>query len=964
MAAEAKIKITGDSAAALKAFADVEKSAQALQGDLSKIAKVGAVAFAGFAAGIGASVAEAAKFESIEAQFKTLTGSINIAKNVLGELKDFSAKTPFQFEDIANAGKQLIAFGTPVDNVRQRLQQIGDVAAASGAPLKDITLIFGQVAAAGKLTGERLLQLQERAVPIGPALAQTLGIAESKVKQFVSEGKVSVEQFNTAFASLSNAGGFAFGGIEAQGATLNGLISTLKDNFSLLSAGIGQELVPYAKQAVGALTSFLQKIRENEEAVKSIAKFLVAGAGISALVVALATAGIALSKLNVLTFAFRQSVATAFTGALKSVNNFNQGLIVGTTKAVTNFIGGMFQAAAATVKFGLNIKANTTAVLDFAKNATSSAVTAFKNMGTAAVSAAGNVRTFINGIGPNIIAGIKAVPLVMSSIGSSFRKLGASATTASVSAKGFFSSIGPNALSLVKAMPAALSAAGQGFKAMNIGMRIAAIGAKLLTGALTLGLGIILPEIIIFIQDFAKNAIANFNRATTQIITLFKNLGTNLLNIGSKIGEFLKSLFSFDLAQIKAGAQGIKDAVNNTIEQTFSDVQVVKAKIEIEKQKEAKGEGGDGAPDTSAIDAQNAAEEKAAREAMGRKAAIKKEEADMLLAEEKRKADITSAQVGLQNDIIALQTKEGSGELIKIKQEEIDLLKALKDAETEQDQAIAANNLVLFREQAAERQFAAIEAFMLQREAEKQLKDEFALLDEEDRLLLAETNANNLNVEQLQRREALRAYAEGERAQKQTAQKAFLQDQIKYGTAYAKINAAINSDAVKGTSQATGQLTQLQQSRSSTLKGIGKASAIVQIGIETAKSAMSIFAGFSTIPIVGPALGVAGAAAAIAFGAEKANNVRSAQLGGQVPGSGSGDIVPAFLEPGEIVVPRALAPTFEEQFSGLSPDANAPGRKSEIQIGTIIGTEEFVKGSLIPALRDANELDNANIGVS
>jgi len=46
-----------------------------------------------------------------------------------------------------------------------------------------------------------LLQLQERAIPIGPALAKTLGIAEERVREFVSKGLVDFETLRKAFES-------------------------------------------------------------------------------------------------------------------------------------------------------------------------------------------------------------------------------------------------------------------------------------------------------------------------------------------------------------------------------------------------------------------------------------------------------------------------------------------------------------------------------------------------------------------------------------------------------------------------------------------------------------------------------------------------------------------------------------------------------------------------------------------
>lgn len=795
MATEAKIKISGDPKEFKKAMGEVKDAASDAESTLVKVGAAGAVAFAGFTAGIVATVNEARKFETIQAQFTTLTGSVLIAKDALKDLQDFSATTPFQFEDVANAGKQLIAFGTPVNQVKGTLQQLGDVAAASGAPLKEVTGIFGQISAAGKLTGERLLQLQERAIPIGPALANTLGIAESKVKEFVSKGKVSVEQFNTAFASLSQEGGFAFKGIEAQSKTLDGAISTLKDNFSLLSAGIGKEFAPFAKAAVVQLTKFLQKVRENEGAIKVIARVLAAGAGMAGFVTALAVGGLAISK---------------------------------------------------------------------------------------------------------IITGLKLLQVAFK-----------------------FS-------------------------------RIAAIG---FTTAATLGLGLIiafLPEIIAFLKDMVQG----FNAAKDQIIQTFKNLGNNLLNIGSKIGTFLKNLFTFNVSELKSSAAAVKDAVNSAIDETFKDAKEIKQTVVIAQKVKQEKEAGNEAAEQQKLEEQKARAEQAAAD----KLAIKKKEAAVLAKEEERQTDIATQQAQLKRDQVALINAGASQEIIKIKTDEIGALGALASAKTEEDIALAEANLERLRLDAETRRQEAIAAQILEREEEMALKAEFAELDEEDRILAQETNLENLTTSQLQRREALRAFAEEEKNTKKKAQQDELKDEIKFGKSFAKINAFLNSEAVKGTKQATGQLVSLQSSRNSTLKGIGKAAAVTQLTIDTAKSAMSIYAGFSTIPIIGPALGVAGAAAAIAFGAEKISNVRSAQQGGVVPGTGSGDIVPAFLEPGEIVVPKALSPNFQEQF-GVEADLDSPARRSEIKFDTIIGTEEYIRDSVIPAIRDANELDNANIGV-
>jgi tape measure domain-containing protein len=271
------IKINGDIKNYQDALKAASKETESLQDALNTIAKTGAVAFAGFGASILFAAKQAGKFETIEAQFETLTGSVTEAQKVIKGLSDFTAKTPFQFPGVAAAGKQLLAFKVQNEELIPTLRRIGDVAAATGAPLKDLTLIFGQVKAAGKLTGERLLQLEERAIPIGPALAKTMGVAESSIRDLVSKGEIDFKTFEKAFASLSEKGGLAFEGMAKRSQTLEGRLSTMSDNFDLVVAAVGKNFIPVLKQATAALTNMLEFIRENPGLTDFIAKMLIAG---------------------------------------------------------------------------------------------------------------------------------------------------------------------------------------------------------------------------------------------------------------------------------------------------------------------------------------------------------------------------------------------------------------------------------------------------------------------------------------------------------------------------------------------------------------------------------------------------------------------------------------------------------------------------------------------------------------
>lgn len=141
-------------------------------------------------------------------------------------------------------------------------------------------------------------------------------------------------------------------------------------------------------------------------------------------------------------------------------------------------------------------------------------------------------------------------------------------------------------------------------------------------------------------------------------------------------------------------------------------------------------------------------------------------------------------------------------------------------------------------------------------------------------------------------------------------------EQQKFGALYAMINRAMHSSIYQGSKQAFGELAALQESSNSTLKAIGKTAAVANIIIRTAESAMNIYAGFSTIPFIGPALGIAGAAAAIAFGGEQIGKVTAAAQGGLMTGGVPGvDSIPVMAQQGELIAP---AQNFEEVVGSVA----------------------------------------------
>jgi tape measure domain-containing protein len=212
---------------------------------------------AGGAAALGAgikAVTSAADFEQTKVAFTTLIGDAAKAEQTLAQLRELGAKTPFEFPELADAGRKLIAFGEGSDTVAATLARIGDVSAGVQAPVNEIAELYGKARVQGRLFAEDINQLTGRGIPIIGELAKQFGVSDSQVKKLVETGQVGFPQIEQAFVNMTSQGGKFAGMMEAQSKTTNGLFSTLKDTinevFLTLGTPINDAIRPLVEQAI------------------------------------------------------------------------------------------------------------------------------------------------------------------------------------------------------------------------------------------------------------------------------------------------------------------------------------------------------------------------------------------------------------------------------------------------------------------------------------------------------------------------------------------------------------------------------------------------------------------------------------------------------------------------------------------------------------------------------------------
>jgi tape measure domain-containing protein len=234
--------------------------AAALKATATIAATGAAVAAAGIAAGAFKAVKLAADMETLSVAFKTLIGDAGLATKTLDELKQLGAETPFEFPELADAGRSLIAFGISAGDVTETLRKIGDVSAGVGAPIGEIAEIFGKAKVAGTLFAEDINQLTGRGIPVIQEFAKQLGVSESEVKAMAAAGKITFPMLEKAFGDLTSDGGKFHEMMAAQSKTTNGLFSTLKDT-------IGEALTEMGKPINDALRPLLGQAIEMVKAL-------------------------------------------------------------------------------------------------------------------------------------------------------------------------------------------------------------------------------------------------------------------------------------------------------------------------------------------------------------------------------------------------------------------------------------------------------------------------------------------------------------------------------------------------------------------------------------------------------------------------------------------------------------------------------------------------------------------------
>jgi len=200
-------------------------------------------AYVGLNKGIGGFIRASAGFESVRARLVGLTGSTEEAKLAFDAFNKVAATTPFQLQDVVNAGAQLEAFGLDSKNT---LRAVTDLAAFMGSNATEAANALGRAFAGGAGAAEIL---RERGI---------LELIKSSqgIKDF---SKITLPEFRAALlAAMVDPVAGIQGSSQRLADTFNGAVSNMQDALTRFQASIGDVLLPKMTELVKSTEAFFR----------------------------------------------------------------------------------------------------------------------------------------------------------------------------------------------------------------------------------------------------------------------------------------------------------------------------------------------------------------------------------------------------------------------------------------------------------------------------------------------------------------------------------------------------------------------------------------------------------------------------------------------------------------------------------------------------------------------------------
>lgn len=211
------------------------------------------------------------QFQQLELAFGTMLGSTAKATDLMQQMVDTAAKTPFDLMGVAEGAKQLLAYGVSADKVNDTLVRLGNIASGLSIPLNDIVYLYGTTMVQGRLYAQDVRQFTGRGIPLVKELAEKYHTTADNINAMVSAGKIGFPDVEEVLNKMTNAGGQFYQLMEKQSSSLTGQIANLQDAWDSALNSFGEQTEGALSAGIQGATYIVEHMDDVVRILKSVA---------------------------------------------------------------------------------------------------------------------------------------------------------------------------------------------------------------------------------------------------------------------------------------------------------------------------------------------------------------------------------------------------------------------------------------------------------------------------------------------------------------------------------------------------------------------------------------------------------------------------------------------------------------------------------------------------------------------
>lgn len=244
--------------ASSKSLAGAIAQGTVMAGIFSKLGSAALGAAEGF---ISSGIEYNAQIEKYTTGFTNMLGSAEAAQQVMSQIQEDAAKTPFDVASLTQANQYLISAGENASYARDTIMALGDAVSATGGgndELNRMSQNLQQIANTGKATTADIKQFAYAGIDVYGILADYTGKSTAEVQNMT----ISYDLLTQALQAASEEGGRYYKSMDTQSQTMNGRVSTLQDNVKQLAGLLTGDLSSGVGVVIGNLNNMLVAAQE------------------------------------------------------------------------------------------------------------------------------------------------------------------------------------------------------------------------------------------------------------------------------------------------------------------------------------------------------------------------------------------------------------------------------------------------------------------------------------------------------------------------------------------------------------------------------------------------------------------------------------------------------------------------------------------------------------------------------